>query len=83
MHLMFFYVSHRKVEACATDLKSTSRAELEPMFVIQTISEVDLLDDGYRWRKYGQRTVRGNLNPRYVVIFNIVANGAGNLLEET
>ncbi|KAJ8421739.1 hypothetical protein Cgig2_032776 [Carnegiea gigantea] len=30
----------------------------------QTRSEVDLLDDGYRWRKYGQKVVKGNPNPR-------------------
>ncbi|KAM0932333.1 putative transcription factor WRKY family [Dioscorea sansibarensis] len=52
------------VEACATDLKSTSRAMLKPTIVIKTISEVDLLDDGYRWRKYGQKPVKGNPNPR-------------------
>ncbi|KAG6414377.1 hypothetical protein SASPL_127099 [Salvia splendens] len=28
------------------------------------LSEVDILDDGYRWRKYGQKVVRGNPNPR-------------------
>ncbi|KAK1318012.1 putative WRKY transcription factor 20 [Acorus calamus] len=27
-------------------------------------SEVDILDDGYRWRKYGQKVVKGNPNPR-------------------
>ncbi|KAL2456647.1 putative WRKY transcription factor 20 [Forsythia ovata] len=32
--------------------------------VVQTVSEVDVLDDGYRWRKYGQKVVRGNPNPR-------------------
>ncbi|XP_075522995.1 putative WRKY transcription factor 20 [Primulina tabacum] len=36
----------------------------EPRVVVQTISEVDILDDGYRWRKYGQKVVRGNPNPR-------------------
>ncbi|KAL0407063.1 UNVERIFIED_CONTAM: putative WRKY transcription factor 2 [Sesamum latifolium] len=29
-----------------------------------TTSEVDILDDGYRWRKYGQKVVKGNPNPR-------------------
>ena len=38
----------------------------EPRVVVQTLSEVDILDDGYRWRKYGQKVVRGNPNPRYV-----------------
>lgn len=37
----------------------------EPRVVVQTLSEVDILDDGYRWRKYGQKVVRGNPNPRY------------------
>lgn len=37
----------------------------EPRVVVQTISEVDILDDGYRWRKYGQKVVRCNPNPRY------------------
>ena len=32
-----------------------------------TLSEVDILDDGYCWRKYGQKVVRGNPNPRYVL----------------
>ncbi|CAN8252922.1 unnamed protein product [Cochlearia groenlandica] len=36
----------------------------EPRIVVQTLSEVDILDDGYRWRKYGQKVVRGNPNPR-------------------
>lgn len=36
----------------------------EPRVVVHTMSEVDILDDGYRWRKYGQKVVRGNPNPR-------------------
>ncbi|XP_002467677.2 probable WRKY transcription factor 4 [Sorghum bicolor] len=32
--------------------------------IVQTNSEVDLLDDGYRWRKYGQKVVKGNPHPR-------------------
>nr|QGX73549.1 WRKY family protein 1 [Cistanche tubulosa] len=36
----------------------------EPRVVVQTVSEIDILDDGYRWRKYGQKVVRGNPNPR-------------------
>ncbi|XP_023516032.1 probable WRKY transcription factor 3 [Cucurbita pepo subsp. pepo] len=36
----------------------------EPKIIVQTRSEVDLLDDGYRWRKYGQKVVKGNPNPR-------------------
>ncbi|XP_021652591.2 WRKY transcription factor 1 isoform X2 [Hevea brasiliensis] len=36
----------------------------EQRHVIQTLSEVDIVNDGYRWRKYGQKLVKGNPNPR-------------------
>uniref|UniRef100_A0A0D6QV75 WRKY domain-containing protein n=1 Tax=Araucaria cunninghamii TaxID=56994 RepID=A0A0D6QV75_ARACU len=36
----------------------------EPRVVVQTRSDVDILDDGYRWRKYGQKVVKGNPHPR-------------------
>jgi WRKY transcription factor 2 len=56
----------RKLESYAIDMGSVSRAVREPRVVIQTTSEVDILDDGYRWRKYGQKVVKGNPNPRFV-----------------
>ncbi|URE23884.1 hypothetical protein MUK42_26387 [Musa troglodytarum] len=40
------------------------RAAREPRVAVQTQSDVDVLDDGYRWRKYGQKVVKGNPNPR-------------------
>uniref|UniRef100_A0A7N0T731 WRKY domain-containing protein n=3 Tax=Kalanchoe fedtschenkoi TaxID=63787 RepID=A0A7N0T731_KALFE len=43
---------------------SGSRTVREPRIVVQTTSEIDILDDGYRWRKYGQKVVKGNPNPR-------------------
>ncbi|KAL6844715.1 hypothetical protein ACP4OV_025374 [Aristida adscensionis] len=43
---------------------AASKAVREPRVVVQTTSEVDILDDGYRWRKYGQKVVKGNPNPR-------------------
>ncbi|GJP54562.1 hypothetical protein CLOM_g13635 [Closterium sp. NIES-68] len=36
----------------------------EPKLVVEMRSEMEVLDDGYRWRKYGQKVVRGNPNPR-------------------
>nr|GEW12532.1 WRKY transcription factor WRKY24 [Tanacetum cinerariifolium] len=41
-----------------------TRTVREPRVVVQTISDIDILDDGYRWRKYRQKVVKGNLNPR-------------------
>ncbi|KAK7294785.1 hypothetical protein RJT34_17681 [Clitoria ternatea] len=43
---------------------SGSRTVREPRVVVQTTSEIDILDDGYRWRKYGQKVVKGNPNAR-------------------
>ncbi|OMO83839.1 DNA-binding WRKY [Corchorus capsularis] len=54
----------RKIEAYASEMSGTTRAIREPRVVVQTTSEVDILDDGYRWRKYGQKVVKGNPNPR-------------------
>ncbi|KAM0893879.1 hypothetical protein ACQ4PT_024791 [Festuca glaucescens] len=54
----------RKLESCAIEMSTASRAIREPRIVIQTTSEIDILDDGYRWRKYGQKVVKGNPNPR-------------------
>jgi hypothetical protein len=34
-----------------------------------TKSEVDHLEDGYRWRKYGQKAVKNSPYPRYVPVF--------------
>lgn len=45
-------------------MSGATRAIREPRVVVQTTSEVDILDDGYRWRKYGQKVVKGNPNPR-------------------
>ncbi|KAG6404746.1 hypothetical protein SASPL_132322 [Salvia splendens] len=40
------------------------RSSPDSRHVVQTLSEVDLVNDGYRWRKYGQKFVKGNPNPR-------------------
>ncbi|KAM1563944.1 hypothetical protein ACFX13_039173 [Malus domestica] len=35
----------------------------EPRTMVKTISEIDLVDDGYKWRKYAQRVIDGNFLP--------------------
>lgn len=52
-------------------MSGATRAIREPRVVVQTTSEVDILDDGYRWRKYGQKVVKGNPNPRSLLILMI------------
>ncbi|KAI3725072.1 hypothetical protein L1987_64847 [Smallanthus sonchifolius] len=36
----------------------------KPKFVIHAASDVGISADGYRWRKYGQKMVKGNHHPR-------------------
>ncbi|KAK7288506.1 hypothetical protein RIF29_01966 [Crotalaria pallida] len=58
------FSKRRKMELGNTDIIPVIKPIREPRVVVQTLSEVDILDDGYRWRKYGQKVVRGNPNPR-------------------
>ncbi|KAG8098241.1 hypothetical protein GUJ93_ZPchr0013g34765 [Zizania palustris] len=46
------------------DGEAGQRVVRKPKIILQTVSAVDLLDDGYRWRKYGQKVVKGNPRPR-------------------
>ncbi|OAY62234.1 probable WRKY transcription factor 43 [Manihot esculenta] len=45
---------------CGRMMKKHSR----PRFAFQTRSADDILDDGYRWRKYGQKAVKNSAYPR-------------------
>lgn len=54
----------RAVEVQSSEAACSHRTVAEPRIIVQTTSEVDLLDDGYRWRKYGQKVVKGNPYPR-------------------
>ncbi|KAF3587157.1 hypothetical protein F2Q69_00026623, partial [Brassica cretica] len=54
----------RVSEPAAAAAAASHRTVTEPRIIVQTTSEVDLLDDGYRWRKYGQKVVKGNPYPR-------------------
>nr|QCV57346.1 WRKY transcription factor [Fagopyrum tataricum] len=57
-------LKRRKMENSLIETALASRAIREPRVIVQIESEVDILDDGYRWRKYGQKVVKGNPNPR-------------------
>ncbi|CAK9860425.1 unnamed protein product [Sphagnum jensenii] len=36
----------------------------EPRYAIQTRSDIEIMEDGYKWRKYGQKAVKNSPNPR-------------------
>ncbi|KAE8723902.1 putative WRKY transcription factor 24 [Hibiscus syriacus] len=44
--------------------KGGNKKMRKPRYAFQTRSQVDILDDGYRWRKYGQKAVNNNKFPR-------------------
>lgn len=39
-------------------------------YVFQTRSQIDILDDGFRWRKYGEKLVKNGKFPRFVSFFH-------------
>lgn len=52
--------------AVGSGKKKGEKKVRKPKFAFQTRSQVDILDDGYRWRKYGQKAVKNNNFPRYI-----------------
>lgn len=45
--------------------KKGEKKEREARVAFMTKSEVDHLEDGYRWRKYGQKAVKNSAYPRF------------------
>ncbi|XP_021734373.1 probable WRKY transcription factor 34 [Chenopodium quinoa] len=57
-------LKRRKKDGYFAETTLGSRAVREPRVVFEIETDVDILEDGYRWRKYGQKVVKGNPNPR-------------------
>lgn len=55
---------HEKTKKQLKPKKTNQKREREPRFAFMTKSEVDHLEDGYRWRKYGQKAVKNSPFPR-------------------
>ncbi|KAF2284299.1 hypothetical protein GH714_020320 [Hevea brasiliensis] len=55
---------HLGVSAMKMKKIKARRKVREPRFCFKTMSDVDVLDDGYKWRKYGQKVVKNTLHPR-------------------
>ncbi|KAJ0979954.1 hypothetical protein J5N97_015428 [Dioscorea zingiberensis] len=56
-------VSEQKTNKSGSEKKGPKRKR-EPRFAFMTKSEIDHLEDGYRWRKYGQKAVKNSPYPR-------------------
>lgn len=50
---------HRK-----NDNQSIEVGTQEPLIVVQNSVDSGIVKDGFRWRKYGQKVVKGNSYPR-------------------
>ncbi|KAJ7957222.1 WRKY transcription factor [Quillaja saponaria] len=65
-----FHVNQAEVIETDQNMKLDKREDdkkgKKQKYAFQTRSQVDILDDGYRWRKYGQKTVKDNKFPRLV-----------------
>lgn len=47
--------------------KKYQKKERGPRFAFLTKSEEDYIDDGYKWRKYGQKDLKRSPHPRYIL----------------
>lgn len=65
---------HLGVSAMKMKKIKARRKVREPRFCFKTMSEVDVLDDGYKWRKYGQKVVKNTQHPRFDVLLNSPIN---------
>lgn len=43
---------------------SRERQETRERVAFKTKSEVEILDDGFKWRKYGKKVVKNSPHPR-------------------
>ncbi|KAK4338617.1 hypothetical protein RND71_043104 [Anisodus tanguticus] len=56
------------VQEDATQWRSSSssreRKEVKDKVAFRTLSQIEILDDGYKWRKYGKKMVKNSPNSR-------------------
>lgn len=51
------------------DEEGREKKEAKERVAFKTRSEIEILDDGYKWRKYGKKMVKNNANPRYIFTY--------------
>ncbi|KAJ0089317.1 hypothetical protein Patl1_32000 [Pistacia atlantica] len=54
----------RKCENQSNEAGISEEGVQEPRIVVQSSTDSEILSDGFRWRKYGQKVVKGNPHPR-------------------
>ncbi|XP_045796242.1 WRKY transcription factor 44-like isoform X2 [Trifolium pratense] len=64
----------RKNENQSNEGAVSEEGLVEPRIVMQNSVDSEILGDGFRWRKYGQKVVKGNPYPSYYRCTNIKCN---------
>ncbi|KAI7736729.1 hypothetical protein M8C21_025009 [Ambrosia artemisiifolia] len=64
LHMHFMVRITRVKKSSSVSPGSVLKPPKKPKFVIHAASDVGISADGYRWRKYGQKMVKGNPHPR-------------------
>ncbi|EPS65189.1 hypothetical protein M569_09591, partial [Genlisea aurea] len=54
----------KKNSSSSSSSSSLLKPGKKPKFVVHAADDVGISGDGYRWRKYGQKMVKGNPHPR-------------------
>ncbi|XP_012443399.1 WRKY transcription factor 44 [Gossypium raimondii] len=54
----------RKNENQSSEVGTLGECIQEPRVVVQSCTDSEIMGDGFRWRKYGQKVVKGNPYPR-------------------
>ncbi|CAM6075411.1 unnamed protein product, partial [Sphagnum tenellum] len=54
----------RKAKRTRPRKKGGAKRVREPRYAIKTRTDVDIMDDGFKWRKYGQKAVKNSPHPR-------------------
>lgn len=47
------------------------KSEVGNRVAFRTKSDLEIMDDGFKWRKYGKKSVKNSPNPRYLLIYLI------------
>lgn len=72
--LFLFYFIFRRSDHQSNEAGLSEDSILEPRIVVQSSTDSEILSDGFRWRKYGQKVVKGNPYPRLRLDNNLTSN---------
>lgn len=62
------FLFFRKNENQSNEAAVSEEGLMEPRIVVQGSTDSEILGDGFRWRKYGQKVVKGNPYPRFIFV---------------